>query len=316
VNLLPLFLGWQLLRRQQGPGSIAGDYQEDTRVARRLDRAAHVGAIRPPPPRVVSGSHPAPPPPPAGESPDEAWSAYATIQANTVLMYQSEPGGLGRPAANAQPSDIAEWLKGKNLSPLYLFPEWGWSPTDKPLEMHAAYDLGDNDHVEWWAHLDGSWSYHHVWGGVNFGRALDTIVGVVAQLASLTGWFGVGALLHTAQAIADKKPLSDLANALKQDWTDSQDAGELAFSVVTGDWSQAWDAATKYGQDLRPLFAAFRGQPAPDRNGVPILDQPSPLQQPLPKPLNASTPGLASVSGYSKAPRAREQSKAKRRKRR
>ena len=241
----------------------------------------------------------------------------ATTQGNTVLLLMHQPGGLGRPAANSEPSQIADWLRAHNLSPLYLYPEFGWGPSEgKPLERHAAYDLGDKNHVDWWAALDGTWSYHHVWGGVDVGRLIDTIVSVVAVGSSLMGWPGMGTMLHTLQAIADHKPLSELGNEIKQDWQDTLDAARLAFSVITLDYQAAWDAATDYGRDLHGLLDAFNGQPAPDRNGVPMIDQPSPLPHPMPPPMtHPQKPGLASVSGYARAPRAREVSKAKRRKR-
>lgn len=318
-----MFLGWRMLQRQGGGGgAIAGDYSEDTRKTQRLDRAQHVGAIRPPPPRTVSsgsGSHPAPPPPPAGQSPEEAWTQMATVQGNTVVLMEQQPGGLARPAANSQPADIAAWLTKNNLSPLYLFPEFGWGPSDgKPLERHVSYDLGDNDHVDWWAALDGTWSYHHVWGGVNVGRLLDQIVNIVAIGTSLMGWPGMGTMLHTIQAIADHKPIGELGDEIKQDWTDTLDAARIAFAVLTGDFQRAWDAATDYGRDLQGLLDAFKGAPAPDRNGVPIIDQPSPLPHPMPAAVtHPAKPGLATVGAYDPkaGKRSRPSSKAKRRKR-
>lgn len=319
MNLPLLALGWWMLRGRSA-GRVDGDYRDDTSAVRALDRAQHVGAIRPPPPRTVSkdsGQHPAPPPPPEGQSPDEAWHRMATTQANTVIMYEQSQEGLGRPPANSQPADISAWLKDRNLSPLYLYPEFGWGPSDgKPLERHAAYDLGERDHVEWWAALDGTWSYHHVWGGTDLGRLIDQIASIAAQALDATGQWGLAAMIQTAQAIVDHKPIGELAQAIKADWDEVQDEARIVFSVMTGDWGTAWDAATDFGRDLQPLLDSFKGQPAPDRNGLPILDQPSPLPHPMPPPLDHPLrPGLASVGGYRKAPRRDPRAQAKRRKR-
>jgi len=301
-----MVLGYLVLNGGLGKRSPTSDYDEDDANARRLDKAHHVGDIVKPAQVVSQGEAmaqhllqaaiaAAKSPTPA--TPDQLWNMLATANAGTWNSNQAEML-KSRPAANAQPSDINAWLNQWGASPVYAYPEWRWHFNGR--DATASYDLGQDDHVQWSADALGHWSYQHQWGGTSVGQLLDEAVGIVSKVAALGGMWGVALMLQTAQAIADHRPIGDVVEALKTDFNDLQDGSQLAFSVLSGNWEQAWDAATNYGKDMGPLLEAFKGGPAPDRYGQLVLDTPSPLPHPLPPPLaKPLKPGLASISGYS-----------------
>ncbi len=182
-----------------------------------------------------------------------------------------------RPSPSAAPSDIAAFLNSPaahGFGPYQLYPEWGWVT---PAQAHgfgggaswvAYWDYGNGEHVNWWVNPDGSWGYHHTWGGVNLGQTLDSIANVVSTTAAALGMPGAGQFVYLLHALAGHGSPAVLGAALKGDYDNLQAAGNLASAVKGGDWGKVWDQATKSGRDLSGIKAAFDGHP-PDRNGNP-----------------------------------------------
>jgi len=193
-----------------------------------------------------------------------------------------------RPRADAQPSDQIAWLKANlpGWSPMVLWPEFGWSRGADGKSGSASFDLAPGDHVSWYVNPDGSYGYHHTWGGFDVGRSLESIASDVALGAAAIGWVPLAGFIHVLTAIAYKEPLSSLGQALKDDWDTLGDEVSLATALVSGDWQKAWDAATNFGKDLTKLQGAFAPGNAPDRNGnlsiPPLVKTPSPATKGTP----------------------------------
>ena len=229
----------------------------------------------------------------------QGWLNLAQVVGNGVK--QGLVDLKNRPPPNAAPADINAWLNSVNGvllsapggagpvalsgSPYFLYPEFGWTVTGSTAT--ASYNLAPGDNVTWTATDDGKWSYHHVWGGINLDTIINDVASSLAILADVGGFVFLGMFLNTAQAIANHVPLSDLGAQLKNDWATMQNSALLAYSIYDGDWQTAWNAATKYGQDLSGIVAAWSPMPAPDYNGnLTITSTSSPSGAPL-------TPGQA-----------------------
>jgi hypothetical protein len=186
------------------------------------------------------------------------------------------------PSVTSQPLEILDWLKQAKLSAVFVYPEMPWSFNGDTAT--ASYDLSDGSHVVWTAGSDGSVSYDHTGiGGINFGRIVNEIASVVADVALVAGLLPLAMFVHTLQAIANKTSLADLGKALKQDWDIVANEAQLAFSIVDGDWGKTWDLATKEGQYLEGMVAAFLPGPAPDRDGNLTVTSTTPAKKPPPK---------------------------------
>jgi hypothetical protein len=191
---------------------------------------------------------------------DQQWTRLAQNQgkyAKSVLK--------GRPAPNAAPATIFAWLKQAKLSPVFAYPEFGW--TVSGANATAGYDLGSNDTVTWTADSSGNNDYDHVTGGLSFGNFLNDTVTALAGLASVEGLVFLGMFISTLQAVANHEPIGQLGTSLKADWDKFANSAQLAFSVIDGDWAQTWNYATQYGKDLTGIAEAWYPGPAPDING-------------------------------------------------
>lgn len=144
-----------------------------------------------------------------------------------------------RPAANAQPSVIADWFKGAGGSLVHWFPEWNWKTVQKgppalsglasslvpqlasmfePGESIATVSLGSNDGVTYYVHPNGAWSYHHVWGedwtqaiadaanaiGHAVSEAENVVGSVLKDVQTLASFIpGVGQIVNEVVAAAE-----------------------------------------------------------------------------------------------------------------
>lgn len=189
----------------------------------------------------------------------KGWGSAAKAKAGILQILKS------RPPANADPDAITSWLNAWGaVSPVFMYPEWGWSVNGD--NATASYNLGTNNSVTWTANSAGAWSFNHV-TSQTLGDFMDELVSAVGIAADLSGFVFAGMFLHLTQAIADKEPIADLGRALKNDWDIASNSGQLAFSLIDGDWAQAWNSATQYGKDLTGITAAFAPGPAPDAQG-------------------------------------------------
>ena len=188
-----------------------------------------------------------------------------------------------RTPVTGQPSDMNAFCNQWGLSPVFAYPELPWSWNGDTAT--ATYNLGPNDSVTWTAQSNGTWSYSHTTAGF-LQQAANTLASDLQQLvndlgvalplaADLTGFLFVGMFLHLAEALIKGQSLSDLGQALAQDWNVSSNAAQMAFNIVDGDWGKAWDHVTQYGQNLDALRQAFYPGAAPDRNGKLTISQSS-----------------------------------------
>jgi len=150
--------------------------------------------------------------------------------------------------------------------PLRVYPEFGWHIA-KDGSATAGYDLGKNDSVTWSQAKDGSWSYHHTWGGFDLGRTLDGIADAVSIVAASFGVVGAGQLVYALHALAGHGSPDELAASLKADYNNLQMSGALAGAVQNGDWGKVWNQAMASGMNLANLQNAFSPTPAPDSHG-------------------------------------------------
>lgn len=199
------------------------------------------------------------------------------IRAATAVRNAQEIAALvkSRPAPNSQPDVIAAWLKQDALSPVDWFPEFGWTH-NVDGSASASYDLGQGDHIAWTSDASKTWGYHHTWGGVDIGRTLESIAGTLSTFAIATGWAPVGLLIQVGLAAAEHQPLSNLGQALKNDYetiAKELDLETQTMGLIFGEegdvsaWEHEWDLATQYGQDLEGIEAAWSPAPPPGRDG-------------------------------------------------
>ena len=214
----------------------------------------------------------------------QQWLPLAKAMAAWVTAYQGE--WASRPRADAQPLDLVGWLQSRYalvegptqtffayLSPVFAYPEMGWA-FQSDGSATCGYDMSDGSHVSWRATPDGGSTYNHTGiGGVNFGRLINSIASTLAIVADVSGFVIAGMFINTAQAAANHLPLSDLGQALKQDWDITKDSAQLAFSIYDGDWQKAWRLATSDGSDLSAIQNAWAPGSAPDVNGQLTIPQ-------------------------------------------
>lgn len=197
-------------------------------------------------------------------SPAAMWKDFGEGQGAIAKAAKAKAGP--RPAPNAEPLAVKAWLDKSGLSPVFAYPEWPWTFSgDTATTQH--FIIAPDDGVTWTANDHGQWSYVHSYGGTDLGQLLNSFSSALAIGADLAGFAFAGMFLHVAQAVVNHEPLASLGQALKADWDRTSNAGQLAFSLLDGDWQQAWDQATKYGTDLSGIVAAFYPGKAPDRSG-------------------------------------------------
>ena len=184
---------------------------------------------------------------------------------------------------------------GYSVSPVFTYPEFGWSFNGETAT--ATYNLGPQDNVTWTAGSDGTWHYEHTWGGFSVGAIINDVVSTLAIIADVSGFVFLGMFLNTAQAVANHEPLSELGKALQEDWAAMQNSAQLTYALIDGDWETAWNAATQYGQNLSGIQAAWAPGPAPDVNGnLTITASSTPSTSPWPVGVKPPAPSSSSSS--------------------
>ena len=225
---------------------------------------------------------------------------YSGVPGQTNQLVNTAVALSNRPSASAQPKDINTWCQTYGIQPLFAYPEFGWKMSSDGTQATAAYDLSQDDHVTWTTNVDGSWTWTHHTGGADFGRLISDIASLASSIPLIGPW--VGMAIDTALALSEGKSIEDLGVALKKDWDAAMTTAQLGYAVITGNWSNAWDAATQAGKNLQGLLDAWAPDPAPDRFGNETIQSPAPIDVAnMPPPLNNPiAPGLASVAGVAR----------------
>lgn len=183
-----------------------------------------------------------------------------------------------KPAANAQPADIATWLKAGGLSPRAMFPEWQWHVLQKtpvplgplsavsplgPLEVGEAFatvQLGPNDVVLWYEHPSGAWAYYHHWGQ-DLGSILTSVANTVESVASQAAGV-MGQVLQDVQTAASLIPgVGQVVNEVVTAAETALDAlgGMKALAIALDTAYHAALAAVPGAEALAPMLDPIMG---------------------------------------------------------
>jgi len=111
--------------------------------------------------------------------------------------------------------------------------------------------------------------------------ALKGLANALSIVASAFGLVGAGQFVYLLDAASGDASPQTLANALKADWDNFQNAEALATAVKNGDWETVWNAVTSSGKDLTGLLSAWNGGPAPDVNGELTIYSQAPHMNPI-----------------------------------
>jgi len=207
-----------------------------------------------------------------------AQASASSALAKSAAWLKAHP----KPAANAQPADVAAWLNGCGMSPRAAYPEWGWHVIQKgppltppasfgniaaliaqayePGEAIAAVQLGSNDAVTWYQHPSGAWSYHHVWGE-DWTQVLSDVASAVGQAVADAAKV-VGQALKAVQTVASFIPgVGTVVNEIVA-------AAETAIDALSGDNALQLALESAYRAALALVPGAEALQPLLD----PVVD--------------------------------------------